>query len=126
LRTIVEATCRANGAAWRDVPSQLDKRLVATEGATQRTTLVHETARADVERDDFNIGFRNRSSERLARKGRGARHKRDCRTLFLLTDGDFGDAFQAPAQRHFHGRCARGSGDAAHLRHDRPKAIVGV
>jgi hypothetical protein len=44
----------------------------------------------------------------------------------VLTDRDVGDAFQAPAQRYFHSRCASRSRDAAYLRNDGAEAVAGI
>jgi hypothetical protein len=88
--------------------------------------LVYETAYADVQRDDFNVGFSDGSPQRSAREHVCAGHERDGRSLLMLTDRNFSDAFQTPSQRHVHGRCAGRSRNAPYVRNDAAKAVTGI
>ena len=101
-------------------------RAPAGRPKTYRASFVHASADVHVQRDDFDVSLCNSTAKRRRRKGLRPWNESDCCSLLPLTDRHFRDACQAPAQRDFHGRGARWSRDAPHLRDDAAKAVARI
>ena len=104
-------------------PSARRKRSGPAASQSRLLLLDDNTADIDLEADDLDVGFAHGLAKRGRREGLRRGQELHFRRLPGLADRDAGNAVQASSQRHFHGRRACRSGDAADLRERPPHAV---
>lgn len=92
-----------------------DETVRSRDEPARDVVFLDTTARVELEADDLNIGLLDCRAELVWRENVRPRSEHDFHGLLLLADRNRCDAFQTPAQRHFHRGRARRSGDTAHV-----------
>lgn len=112
IRSIVHAAGDTQIPPGRHASRWQKKAINPSRQQMPSIRLIDDATDVDVEAQDFHTSLPRGIPERGWREGRASRLEEDFNRLLTLADRDAGNAVQASAQRHLHGCCACGSGDA--------------